>query len=573
MNHLADLRNLLRTASEELLHGLSFDLKEFDKEIVALEKWLGDRGSDTPPTDAIAKALDEFIANAKVKNRRQALLLCHGCANRIGKSGYRLIEDAGRFSALLAALDAFEKKPRMFRPCYRGLLNAYFEYDFGAAKPDGRKQWELLRAYLLEKLPQIFAEGMQPTWVDVLADNRQLLGEDPGGHYGTVVLTGDTKRFDHVRETFAIGGETWLIRQVVLGQVIAATKMADDEFIKKLPNLLSLLVNHRLVADAGLKSLLDRYQSCRNPVENANLRDFSVAQWNNPWLDANAARWSLVKPETKTMVAGWLKLELIRKFFDLLAADGVNDPRRVKFWERYHESIHDMYFALGRDAMERKSPDFVKLRAQMKGRLLELLSPATDNNAFIMCIGDYVMVEFGAKNNACYVFARNNLPFKLNSREITDDRYGLKSQSNEDRLVHRDSGDRTWEQKFSATHYLRTARVSRHPPSAATSPRAPQPATAVGSAAKPPVGAQRAPTAAQLNMLDTARGIVDRSAAGFSFEALTGFCAKHGLHINDHRSENGNLWVRTDNLDAPVTKQLQQWGFRYKNAFKGWWRD
>ena len=572
MTHLADLRNALLTANEESLHGLSFDLKDLDKEIGFLKKWLGDRGSDSPPVDAVAKALDQFIAEPKVKDRRQALLLCHGCTVRIGKSGYRLIEDTSRFSKLLATLDAFEKKPRLLRPFYRGLLNAYFEYDFGAAKPDGRMQWELLRAYLQKKLPRISAEGMQPTWVDLLADNEQLLGDDPGGHYGAVVLRGASEQFDHVRETFAIGDETWLIRQVVLGQIVAATRMADDAFRGSIAKLLSLLVKHQLVVDAGLRCLLDRYQSCRSPAENVALRDVAIAQWSNPWLDANTAKWSLVRPDTKAMVAGWLKLDLIRKFFSLLAADGVNDARRVKFWERYHESIHDMYFALGRDAYSSKGADHVRIRSQMKGRLIELESLSPSNNAFIMCIKDYVMVEFGVKGNACYIFNRNNLPFDLKCSEISDNQYGLKDQRFRERLIHNDKGSERWEVKFARTiHELTSVRPSNPPQAAAEVARSTQPVStpATGSAPNSAPIVQKPPSAAQLEMLDTSRRIQGPSPK-FAMSDLKSFCTSYRLQIEDLRSKNGCLWVRANEHNSRVNGQLQAWGFRFKSG-KGWY--
>ena len=94
-----------------------------------------------------------------------------------------------------------------------------------------------------------------------------------------------------------------------------------------------------------------------------------MAQWGNPWLSLNRTKWSLVGDDARTMVAGWLKLVLIQQFFSLLAADGSNNVRRLKFWERYHDSIDDMYFALGGTALWHRGTDFQDETVQNLGVL------------------------------------------------------------------------------------------------------------------------------------------------------------------------------------------------------------
>ena len=155
-----------------------------------------------------------------------------------------------------------------------------------------------------------------------------------------------------------------------------------------------------------------------------------------------------VSDPAREMVAGWLKRDLIRRFFSLLAADGLNDTRRLKFWERYYASIGDMYFVLGGTALRHQGADFRKIREQMQGRLLELHSagPRT-NNAFIMCIGDHVVVEFGIKGNACYIFKREGLPFTLGGA-VAGNSNALKHWRHEERLLHVDGSFEKWEGRF-----------------------------------------------------------------------------------------------------------------------------
>src|SRR6516165_4982183 len=199
-----------------------------------------------------------------------------------------------------------------------------------------------------------------------------------------------------------------------LGQIDAATRKDDATFQQYLPGLLDLLAKHPLAINAGVAKLLTRYRTCRTVTIHPGLRDFTVAQWGNPWLSLNRAKWSLVGDDARAMVADWLKLVLIQQFFSLLAADGTNDTRRLKFWERYHDSIDDMYFALGDTARWHRGADFQDIRKKMAGRLLNLHSAGPpNNNAFIMCIGNFVVVEFGITGNACYIFRRDQLPLGL----------------------------------------------------------------------------------------------------------------------------------------------------------------
>jgi hypothetical protein len=570
MSILTDLREALRQATMESLRGLTLEHEtlQMKKEVDLLKKWLGDRGSEKPSTDAISAALREFIQNPEIKSRGQALLLCHGCANCLTSSG-RLIEDDERFPRLLAHVDSYRSNPRTLRRCYRGLLNTYLDYDVGAARAGGKANFERLRDYLRDRMQHMTVPGVQPKWVDVLLANHQLLSDDPGGYYGDALLRGDSEEFDLVRETLAIGDDSWLVWRVVLGQIDAAAKQEDERFRKALPQLLVLLSRHRLAINDGLSKLLERYRMCRNSIENAALRDFAIDQWRNPLLAVNAARWSPVRPETKAMVAGWLKLKLIRKFFGLLAADGVNDTRRLKFWERYHDSIDQVYFGLGRSALRHRGEDYVTVRKEMEGHLFALRSTTSDNNAFIMSIGGHVVVEFGAKGNACYIFSQDKLPFDLNTREITADGMGLKSPHYVDRLTHSDSGTATWEQTFGGVLY-RLASVRPEVTVEATP-------GLQRTRGRPTLSPSETHSAATLtgpfSSSPAPQKPTEPTPLVFTMAALSRFCASHDLQIDDRRTQNGCLWVRTHNVDETVNTRLLAWGFKYKNAFKGWWRE
>lgn len=530
---LSRLRVALQDAVSGSLHGLTFDTSLLDRETAKLRDWLGDRGSVKPPQDVIGAALRAFFQVQELQNYRQALLVCFGCLDPALPAGARLIEDGERFPKLLGGVEAYLPKPRAFRRCYRGLLNAYFGYDSETAQFAGKDNWGRLRIYLRDRATNINATGLQPVWVDELQANLQLLADDPGGFYGKALLTGQSEEFERMRIALDIHESSWLIWRLILGQIESATHEDDGTFQRYLPGLLDLLARHPLAVNKGLAKLLTRYHACRTVTVHPGLRDFTVAQWGNPWLSLNRAKWSLVGDDARMMVADWLKLALIRQFFNLLAADGANDTRRLKFWEQYHDSIDDMYFALGRTAIGHRGKDFQDIRKKMAGRLLNLHSAGPpNNNAFIMCVGNFIVVEFGINGNACFVFARDNLPFSLEG-EIAGDKTALKHPSFVERLLHNDGNFGTWERKFQET----LATLMRVKPglqlirNASPAQVSPAPATRHTDAASAPLATQ--PLGAIVQAPDP--GVSPTHESAFSERGLSRLCDPRRLRIVDLR--------------------------------------
>jgi hypothetical protein len=572
MGALSDLRATLRDRSSDSLRGLTFDTRLLDRETSKLSKWLGDRGTAKPPQDAIVEALHAFYREQYLRNRRQALLVCFGCIDPVLPSAFRLIEDEERFSKLLSGVDIYLPHPRAFRRCYGGLLNAYFGYDVETARSAGRKNWEGLRTYLRDRVANTVAPGLLPAWVEALQANVELLGIDPGSTYGKALLTGHSDEFERVRKTLNIHETSWLIQDLVRGQVNAAADENDATFQSYLPSLLELLSKHRLAINSGLARLLTRYRSSKTPNVHPGLRDFAVSQWGNPWLSVNRVKWSLVADEACEMVAGWLKLVLIEQFFSLLAADGTNDTRRLKFWQSYHDSIDDMYFALGNTARWHRGADFQDIRKKMAGRLLNLHSAGpADNNAFIMCMGNFVVVEFGMTGNACYIFRREELPFGLDGY-IAGNSTALKHPSFVERLLHNDRTFETWERKFQQTLASlmrvqpRTQKIWNKASSISTPSFSDVRQTLHSAGQQETIRAPQRPVSSQ-SRDETPRAL----GAGFSEREFSQLCDSRQLRKQDFRDRNGNLWVLTDDTDGYVNSQLRSWGFSFK-AGKGWWR-
>ena len=573
MKSLPLLIAALHDALSGAVHDFAVDMRPLERETAELIKWMGERGADRPAQDAITAAVVAFYTSSQFASFRQTRLVAFGCLARVLPRNQILIEDSERFPRVLNGVDAYSDQPRAFRLCYRGLLYAYFGYNFEQAPEVGRDNWQALRAYLRARAENTRTAGTLPAWVDRLQSNRDLLENDPVRIYAAELLNDEPERFQAACKDLDIHDSSWLIWHIVLGQIKAAAESSDSTFKSQLSRLVDLLARHPLAADRGLALLLKRYRDCASHEVHAELRDLAVAQWGNPWLKRNDAKWSLVQGDARSMVTTWLKLVLIQQFFSLLAEDGRQDPRRLKFWEKYHEHIDDMYFALGPTASHSRDKDFQDIRKKMDGRRLRLVrGGSTDNNAFIMFIGRYVVVEFGVANNACFIFASDALPFTLEG-EVDGDKSGLKHPSGE-RLLHKDRGGFTWEELFQSELASRLAvrptgsgvglgarsETSYRLPSGPTARPSPEPWRS--SVAPPASGPQQFRPIAPITP--------EPSREGFSLRQLSSLCSPRGIRVQDLRDQNGNLWVRTDDADQALCRQLEAWGFAYKPE-KGWW--
>jgi hypothetical protein len=285
-------------------------------------------------------------------------------------------------------------------------------------------------------------------------------------------------------------------------------------------------------------------------VEIKVLRDSAVDWWGNPWLPSNELHWGRVRQVTRDTVARWLHKEFIETFFRKLASDSEGDRRRARFWSRYLGVFTDMKFGLGRRTLYSQDPDFEALIKKMEGLYGPIDSSASSTDAFIMTLGELVVVEFSGYSNAMYGYdKRRKLPFTIDQNSLllttVDAPNSLKHSEpcSALRLRHQDDvrGYETWEDRFADELKRKFGIVS--PDKDARSPRGASLRTALG----PSAGAHQPLP-----------------------EAFYAFAKANKLPIEDLRTKGGNLWVRVENSTRAVNATLRSMGFSYKPG-KGWW--
>ena len=461
-------------------------------------------------------------------------------------------------------LELVERQPEMRRRIrsFQALLSSYWTFPLNEHQPkvEAMKGWRELRSWLRTERERIVnSEESKPQWFGALTRYVELLSEHPCEKLGAALLRGDASPLKDAIDCLAIPQESWVMDEAVFAQMKAATALADETFKEALPKLLPIVMGKGGVETGKrlqvrcVAQFVSRYARCKNRPEQVAMRDAAISAIGNPWLRrANWDAWVVdhnKKPDdqAREMVNGWLKRRLISDFFQLLSVDGTGDPRRVEYWLRFEPFIEDMWFALGTKAQNRKESHFDDFKIRARGRLLDLEHSTPDNNAFVMRIGQYLAVEFGATGNASFLFKWDSLAESLvttlnaGRARACLSRRALIGENREARLVHQDSGTETWEQKFDERICPLLGRP-KEPPRRSQSARVRHSTVRVGSA--------RNPTP------------IEWSA----------FVRKHHLLVSDNRNLKGALWVEALALPEVIAGQLEDWGFR-RRAPRGWWKE
>lgn len=557
MSALANLASLLMPGTREGASAMT-PANRIDRVIADLQSRARAGVSPRMSEDHQLAAVCRFWETQEVSSFRDAYLLSWGLCLPHRPEGECVLDDRPRLKRVLAGADDWTEKPAAYRRCYQGLVKSYFSYAPAKDNDTERRigNWRYLRDYLLERNDNIKDSRAVPEWVGTAIENKQVFTNEPYGPYVDAMLWGDSSIVDVLCERLHIDKASWFLKRLVMAQVKRVVQLEDKDFLSLLPRLLNVLAENAVLRDSGLIRLLDRYVDVSATPIHAQLQELTVSWWGNPWLPSNETRWGGVSTEARAMVSDWLKAEIIETFFTKLAEDGSADPRRMKFWKQYVKSIDYMEFALGSTARNSTEPDFVALRKKMRGLTCHLDTSGA-NNAFIMRMGNLVVVEFSGMGNALYGYdVRRTLPFDTTKilRLPTDASNSLKQKS---RAVlwesHKDGAGSwsKWEQNFE-TILRRDFAI--------------EPVKA--SATRTRVAAQPAQTQTVVQVKNAALSMGGRP---YSREALMSVAKQLGIEVHDKTSLGGSLWVRTDASSEDVTRLLTRWGFSHKPG-KGWWK-
>jgi hypothetical protein len=414
-----------------IFHGVTFgDTRVMSRVLKEIRRELG--GSEGRPSeDLLVQAITKFETRGETDTFTELKYVCYGAETPIGPQKYRIIEDKKSLELLLKAVE--KRNSKQLRRCFQGLLSSYFRFNpKDPANHLGSNNWMQLKDFLKSKLQLIHqassARGTVPEWLLTLSEHKNLLDENPCKRYAESLTRGNTQELKEVCDGLGIESSSWVWNEAFLAFVQTVCAMRDEPFVEHLNGVLELVngkgqihLPEAMAIEATAQCVI-RYSKSTNTIEHPFLRDTCVRKIGNPMLEQT--KWdAFVNFEpARQMVTSWLKQQLIKDFFELLAQDGAADIRRLNYWLKWEKYITDMWFFLGEMALKDQRVAFKDVRERMGGSIRHLDESARpENNAFVMRIGEFLVIEFSTKNNAMFIYQADQalLDMKYKSRRTT----------------------------------------------------------------------------------------------------------------------------------------------------------
>lgn len=535
-----------------------------------LQRDLGGDGGRPPTDDLLKSSLQSFFSTQQVASFTELKYICHGVTVPVGKDQWRILGKRILFTKLLSLVTDYEVQPRQFRRCYQGLLAGYFGFDRHAiAESDAVGNWLHLRNYLNDRLlptsQAAVARGTVPAWLQILYEHKNLLTDDPCNRYAKGLSRGDATELKEICVGLGIAGSSWVWQDALMGYVRIVCDFTDVNFLRELTRLLDL-INGRgevslpaALAIQATAMVVVRYCTCISQPENAALRDTCIHWIGNPWISRTAWDSHVNHEPARQMVNGWLKRRLIKDFFELLAQDGAADLRRLNYWLQWEPQITDMWFVMGGNARNNHSTPFIELRKRMTGRDCILNDSNHQNNAFVMRVGQLLVIEFGVTGNACYVFAASDFRTSLDRKVFTIAE--LKQKTSATKLLHMSY----WERRFD--YELRRLLQSTPMSKGFMSTSAPM---LVEKQVNPTTVENPTPLDTFSPSAKTQNFQPDLTQG--SAQSIKLLCQQHGVEWEDNLSRKGALWVLIPDRRQRISlaSLLDRCGFQYTEG-KGFW--
>ena len=535
-----------------ILHGVTFgDPRVMSKVLKEIKRDLsGNEGR--PSEDVLIKAIKKFEAKGDTDTYTELKYVCYGAETPVGPKKFRIIEDNDTFELVLKAVE--KRGSKQLRRCFQGLLSSYFRFDPKHSENQrGAENWTQLKSFLKKKLQPIHQSAKErggvPEWLSTLNDHKNLLEENPCKRYSDALTKGSTQELQEVCNGLGIESSSWVWNEAFLAYVQTVCAMRDEPFVGHLISVLELVNGKGMIqlpeamAIEATALCVIRYSKSAITKEHPFLLDACVRKIGNPMLEQT--KWdALVDHEpARQMVTSWLKQQLIKDFFELLAQDGAADIRRLNYWLKWEKHITEMWFYLGEMAFKDKRTAFEDVRTRMAGSIRQLDEPnRPENNAFVMRIGEYLVIEFSTKNNAMFIYQADQASPDMKYKHRTTTR--LKNLNGP---LGKHSHMASWESSFDQVLRRRLRQ------------------TVPSSTMDLPIFLEATRTAATGHAVHS--GVLP-----LNMNELRSVVSVSTGRIEDYRAKQGNLWVTlTDKSQDPsLASYLEARGFKYVPG-RGYW--
>jgi hypothetical protein len=529
--------------------------------------------------DAYAAALAFYRGQAL--DERQLDLVAGAISEPLREAGNARCLGAPRLVELLAGYQRDARAGDLWRLTWFGLLGSYFAFNPTKATKAEDEGWRRLRKFLQNSWSYIDKQSgdkVVPDWVAALRRDPDLVTDSAADRYALDYLHGDDAGVKRLSEDLAIPEASWFWHALVLSAVRRCAEYSDKDFKEAIPQLLTLISARPVYRDEALEVVLTRYQRCADTSVHPQLRDYVCRKdvWRNPKLRAAglATAWNRVSDNVWQMVLNWVNRANLQDFFAVLAARRHADEGRLEFWSQYLEQISwtRLIFSAQTRSLAYSNEGIKNLIAREEDSYATISTNA-DVDAFMMQLGEYLIVEFSKVPNAAYVYKANELPFEPYSREYTGTSDDLKFGFRHDcaaRFTHPPG----WQSN--ARSELR--RLGIHPDQTAPAARVRRVVASEQAALKAisDAGARRDGGALLDRALFNRRNHEPDEAparASFTMALLRRMTEVYpGVKIDDRRgASGGRLWIEDSQQRVIVGQELELLGFKWANGRQAWY--
>lgn len=524
--------------SEKLFQGYSKAKANKQDAYAAALAFMRGQKLDLTQTDQIASALMEPM-------REQA--------------GARVIGSA-QLATLLEGYEAESRTGDLWRLTWYALLSSYFAFDIQSTNTSELDGFKKLRCMLERTWPMIdrqTGDANVPDWISALRQERNLLTANPTDRYAREFLDGNNVAVTRLASDLGITQASWFWHSLVLSAASTAIALSDPAFKKLLPRLIELIEDKPGYKDEVVELILNRYFACSLAPLDETLKNYVVRKdiWRNPKLKSAgiATAWNRVPDPVWKMVLAWVNERNLVDFFDILASRNKADEGRLAFWSTYMKQISWTRLVFGAEtiALKNSNSEIRDLIAREEGSYATLTSNQ-GVDAFMMGIGNFIIVEFSKKPNAAYVYRASSTKFNRNSAQYsggTDDlKYGYYDK-NELRVTHQPG----WQ--FDAAEGLKQLGIFPDP-----------------------AGAQRevTPLKARAGVVSPVRrwSATDSPAdANFTLKELTFLVGRYenAYIVNNVKNGSGALWVKDPDQRQELEDDLKRYGFKWAAGSDAWY--
>lgn len=325
-----------------------------------------------------------------------------------------------------------------------------------------QKSIEKLREFISQKIEKYNGNN---SGLLALRNSKQFFSSKNGD-----IILGDTiaKLNKPIQEATKILGvpESWISLPYFSRTIVTFYERSKNTIANEIDDLIEALLKHN--SSITNKRLISKIIIQANEAQFSILQDkikpIAFAHIGDP---SNTSRWAAFENasdiekseliQARNILDEWIAKQFIDIFFRVC----INDKRRKRFWLKVASKNKVSFKVYGPTCTKNILKRDDRIVDYLDGRF-QTVSSNRDVSAFILYIGDYMLIEFSDAGYAFYAYKlsgiyKPNLNYRLESVDelrngsmpmlVYRSGYSINETNTEGRLTHND-GDLSWEQVF-----------------------------------------------------------------------------------------------------------------------------